>query len=90
MEKLTLESVKQIFDEKESNWKGDNAFMGLVLLSKYFNIKEKTIVCWAGHDEIKSVDVEEAIEAGVTRSDFEQLATLNWMVDEFDSLACFI
>lgn len=88
--KLTLEDVKAIFNETESSWHGDNVFKGLLLLSTHINTDEKTILSWAGHDEIKSIDVEEAIGVGVTIETFKQLALLNWMVDEYDCLACFV
>lgn len=90
-EKITRERLEQIFEDKETNWKGDNAFQGLQIIAEYFDIKNKTILAAAGREVIYSVDVDEAIEAGLTEEDANKLAELNWMIDEdFDCLACFV
>lgn len=91
MEKLTYEQVSQIFDETDSKWSGDNAFKGLLIIAKYFDVEKTDIVCWAGHDEICSVDVQEAIDSGMTRADFVQLSELNWFINEdSESLATYV
>lgn len=91
MEKITEERVREIFEDTESKWEGDNAFKGLQIIAKYFDVEKTDILCWAGHDEICSVDIDEAIEAGMTEEDFTSLAKLNWMINsDSDSLACFV
>lgn len=90
-ENLDYESVKEIFDNVDSNWTGDNCFKGLLIIAKYFDVEKTDIVCWAGHDEICSVDIEESIQAGMTREDFIKLAELNWFVNEdSENLGTFV
>jgi hypothetical protein len=82
------EEIEKIFEETESelhNVDGDNAFMGLVILSKY----SKNILQAADHDKIYSLGLEEAINANITDEDMIELAKLNWMIDD-DSFACFV
>jgi len=82
------EEIEKIFDEVDSdlsNVDGDNAYLGLVILSKY----SKNLIQCAEHDKIYSLGLEEAIEANITDEDITELAKLNWMIDE-DSFACFV
>lgn len=92
MEKITEEQFRQIFEETEAKWNGDNAMIGLIIISKYFDIRVKTILEGAGHDVIYSVDVSEIVEAGITWDDAVELRKHNWMIDEEagDCLACFV
>ncbi len=88
---MDREEIEKIFEESESKWKGDNAFQGLQIISKYFDPKKKEILCAAEHDVIYSVDIDDILKAGITKEDAETLAKLNWMIeDEFDCLACFV
>ena len=83
------EEIRKIFDETESELHkidGDNAFMGLEILSKY----TKNLIKGAGHDIIYSIDIEEVIELNITDEDLIQLAKLNWMIHEENELACFV
>lgn len=83
--KLTMDEFIDIMDETESDWDGDNAFKGLVILSKYTT----NLVQAAEHDKIWSISVEEIVELGITKEDVIKLGKLNWMIEE-DSLACFV
>lgn len=82
---ITKEEIKQIFNDVDSQWNGDNAFQGLQILSKYTD----NLIQGAGQDIIWSVDVDEIIELGITKEDITKLSLLNWMIDE-DCLACFV
>ena len=82
---ITKEEIKQIFNDVDSQWNGDNAFQGLQILSKYTD----NLIQGAGQDIIWSVDVDENIELGITKEDITKLSLLNWMIDE-DCLACFV
>jgi len=86
--KLTLEEVEEIFDVEHQlkGWEGDNAFQGLVIISKYAD----DLVQGADHDIIYSESVEKLIDTGMKREDFEQLSRLNWMVEEGEYLACYV
>lgn len=82
---MNREEIENIFNDTDSNWKGDNAYQGLQILSKYTD----RLIQGAGHDIIYSVDIDEIIELGITREDIVELAKLNWMI-EHEYLACFV
>lgn len=91
MSNITRERFEEIFKETESEWKGDNAFKGLQIISDYFEIEEGAILVGTGKDVIYSVDIDEIVDLGITEEDAEKLAKLNWMIDEdFHCLACFV
>ncbi len=81
---MTRERLEQIFQETKSEWKGDNAFQGLQVLSKY----TERLINGAEHDIIFSEDVDKIIEK-ITEEDAVSLAKLNWMIDG-DCFACFV
>lgn len=83
---MSYEEFEEIFDTVDSKWEGDNAYQGLQIIAKYTN----NVVCAAEHDIIYSESIEKLIKAGITREDVEQLAKLNWHIDEYESLACFV
>lgn len=85
MEKKAFENI---FDTTKSEWTGDNCIQGLLIINKY--ITDKTIVCGAGHDIVHSVSVDDILKAGITEEDAVALRKLNWMISEFDNLACFV
>jgi hypothetical protein len=89
IEERTEEIVK-IFEETEDELyklNGDNAFMGLQILSKY----TKNLIKGADHDIIYSISIEESIELNILNEDFIQLAKLNWMIDiDNGCFACFV
>lgn len=85
---MTLEEATQIFNDADSRWSGDNALQGLQILRKYTT---SNVLCSAEHDIIYSIDVEEAIQAGMDRDDMMNLALLNWGIDEeFSCFYCFV
>lgn len=86
---ITIEDVKAIFENIDSDWEGDNAFQGLLIISKYFDVNKTEIITYASHDQIWSVDVDESIVNGMAKEDFEKLAKLNWMIEE-ETLSCFV
>lgn len=75
---MTEERLVEIFDEMKTNWKGDNAFQGLMIMAKYFDPMKKDLIVGADHDVIYSLSGEELIEAGLTEEDAIALAKLNW------------
>lgn len=84
---MTREELEIIFKETESEWSGDNAFKGLEIIRKYVEY----VLHAAEHDIIYSVDLDDIIEADITKEDAVNLRKLNWMIsEEFDCLACFV
>lgn len=83
---MEIERLKQIFEEADSKWEGDNAFQGLQILSKYTT----KLICGADHDVIYSVDIDDIVEA-ISEEDANALAMLNWTLDsDNDCFACFV
>lgn len=82
------EELEKIFDEdNDINWEGDNAFLGLEILSKY----TEHLIQGAGHNIIYSIDIDGILEKKITVSDAVDLRKLNWMLcGECDSLACYV
>jgi hypothetical protein len=83
------EEIRKIFEETKSELhkiNGDNAFMGLEILSKY----SKHVIHGADHDIIYSIDINEIVELNISDEDLIQLAKLNWMIYDEDYLACFV
>ena len=58
---MTPESLIQILEDKDAKWTGDNAFKGLQIIAKYFDIEKKDIICSGGHDQIWSVSIDEIL-----------------------------
>ena len=87
---VTEEEIREIFENKETKWTGDNAFQGLQILAKYFPPNLKELIVGVEHDIIYSVSLEDLIDIEIDREDVEKLAQLNWMISEFDTLACFV
>ena len=88
---MTLNKFFKIFKETDSNWNGDNAYKGLMIIAKYLSPMNHEIIAGADHDVIYSVDVQELIEGGITEEDVEKLARLNWGIDKEDNyLMCFV
>ena len=85
---ITEEKMIEIFETSDySKWEGDNAFKGLLILSKYTN----NLIGAAEHDIIYSEDIDKLIEAGITEEDCIALRNLNWMIDgDCGCMACFV
>ena len=60
---------------------------GLNILSKYTN---KSVLTGANHDVIYSIDIDDAIEAGLTEAEAIRLRDINWMIEEESYFACFV
>jgi len=65
----------------------DNALEGLEILNKFAN---KSVLEGASHDVIWSINIDEAIENGITEEDVFKLRRLNWMLEDDDYFACFV
>lgn len=88
---MTREQLEKIWEETQSDWKGDNAIQGLQILQKYFDPTTDTLICGADHDVFWSVDIGEALERGLTEEDATTLARLNWSIDEDgECFSCFV
>jgi len=82
---MDLEKIEEIFNNADPDWDGDNAYLGLQILSKYTD----KVVQGADHDIIYSEDVDILIEKNITEDDVKKLAKLNWFIyDEY--LACYV
>ncbi len=87
---MTKERVEEIFEEeKQNHWHGDNAFFGLKILEKYIDPREEDLITGAQHDQIFSIGVEDAVNAGLTEEDVIKLREYNWMIEE-DAFSCFV
>lgn len=84
--KMTKERFKEIFENTESEWEGDNCFQGLQIIAKYTD----HIVNGVGDDEVRSEDIDFLIEKGITEEDVKALAKLGWMIEGNSYLACFV
>ena len=67
--------------------KDDNAFLGLQIIRKYL---PQSGIEGADHDIIWSVDVDKLINAGITEKDAIELRALNWMIEGYGYMACFV
>lgn len=87
------ERFEEIFEEVESNLSAlngaDNCWLGLLIIAKYMDPQEHTILCGAEHDKVWSVGVNELCEAGITEEDVTLLASYNWCTED-GSLMCFV
>ena len=97
------ERFEEIFDEVDeiknffSDYKGleftevraDNCWLGLVIIAKYMDPNENTLLCGAEHDKIWSVGIDDLCEAGITEEDVTLLAKYNWCTED-GSLMCFV
>ena len=82
--------LELLSDDSYGAWKGDNAFKGLQIISKYISPETTDLICAAEHDIIYSVGIDKLIEAGITEDDASALRQLNWMVEDDSYLACFV
>ena len=64
-----------------------NALEGLNILSKY---TDRSVLRGAKHDVIHSIDIDTALDAGLTDYDIFRLRDLNWMIEEDSYFACFV
>jgi len=87
MSLLTEEELLEIFEKDlpRDDSKDNSIFAGLLIIRKY--IPGAGIEA-ADHDIVFSVGADNLLEAGLTNEDAENLAKLDWMIDE-DSLAHF-
>lgn len=83
---MNREELEKIFDNEDTEWEGDNAFQGLLILNKY---AKHDVLVWAGHDQVFSIGIDEALESGLTLDDADKLRKLNWMIDD-DCFSCFV
>lgn len=83
---MNRQEFDKIFEADSGSWKGDNAYQGLQIISKYTDY----LIEGADHDVIWSVDVDKLIEAGITKEDALELRRLNWMIEDGSYMACFV
>lgn len=73
-------------DEVKVEWNGCNITQGLLIIQKYIPSKG---IEGAGKDIVYSVDIDDLVDAGITKEDSIKLRKLNWMVENYEYLACF-
>ena len=56
---MTKEEIIKIFENSKAEWKGDNAFQGLQILSKYFDPEKEELIIRAEHDIFYSVSIDD-------------------------------
>lgn len=84
LERARFEEIME--EDNNGDWKGDNAFQGLVIINKYLSEEG---IAGAEHDIIFSVEVEDLLDAGLNKKDALNLRDLNWMIKD-DYLACYV
>jgi len=84
---MDIEDVEKIFEETDAKWEGNNTTKGLAIINSFL---PDSGIEGADHDIIYSCNIQELIDAGATKEDFEKLAKLNWMVQDSEYLACFV
>lgn len=85
---MTRERFLELFDNTKSNlskFEGDNAFLGLQILSKYTN----KLIEGADHDIIYSCDIDDVLD-NITEEEVIKLAELNWSLSDDDYFTCFV
>lgn len=87
---MTEEEICELYHSEtiESDWEGDNAMQGLVILSKY--AQGEDVLVGADHDIIYSLNVSKTVEAGITEEDVHALLKLNWLIRDDTYWACFV
>lgn len=70
-----------------SNLSVDSTLAGLNVIAKYLPSKG---VEGADHDIIYACDIDELVEAGITRDDALYLRQLSWMLQDDEYLACSV
>lgn len=86
---MNREELRNILDSDDiDTWDGDNALLGLKVISNYF--PGKIVLCGADHDIIYSVSADELIDAGLTDEHAQELSNLNWMVYDDYYIACYV
>jgi len=84
MKNISYEEAEAILysDNYRGVISGCNIMKGLLIISKYIDPDKEEILCHAEHDQIWSVELDELVDAGVTKEDLEQLNKLGWYTDE--------
>lgn len=82
---MTEELFKEIFDSIEPDWKGDNCFNGMMVISKYTD----NIVTAAAKGIVYSITLKEIISLKISADDVIVLRKNNWMLTD-GRLSCFI
>lgn len=87
---MTEERIIEIFEDDEisTDWEGDNAFQGLLILSKYVDVKQAELIVAAEHDIIYGPTIDKVPD--ITEEDVLALKKLNWMLENGDQFACFV
>ena len=83
---MTEERFKEIFENTESEWEGDNCFKGLQIIAKYTD----HIVNGADRGVVWSEEIYILIKKGITEDDVKALTKLNWWIEDNTYLACFV
>lgn len=74
---ISSEVFEELLDQDyNSDLKGDWVFEGMKILDKY--LPNQNLIEGADHDIIYSVDIDELIEAGITKEDVIMLGKFNW------------
>ncbi|GGG61358.1 hypothetical protein [Hymenobacter glacieicola] len=85
---MTLQELEEIFEQEPTMPSGiDRTFEGLKILSKYTD----EVVGAPAHDIIYSIDVDTALEAGLTKEEAVLLRQYNWGIsEEYDCFYKFV
>lgn len=88
---MTEQKFIDIFKDEDikAEWEWDNALQWIDILCKYFDKTKENIICWAWHDELYSVEIEELCKRWITKEDIIKLSILNWSEQAW-YLICFV
>ena len=84
---MDLDRLYELEGSTNSDWSGDNAMQGLLILQKY---ADGDVILGAEHDKIYSISPEEAINNGLTEEDAIALFKLNWGINEYEDFYCYV
>ena len=88
---ITLEEFVEIMsnDDYTSNFDIDDVYEGLLIFRKYLP-DCKNLIVGTDHDIIYSVDIQDLIDANITRQDVHILRSMNWCKRDESYLAHFV
>jgi len=88
---MNREEVIELFEKdipsSGARMQGDDTFDGLSILSKY---TDGLVLCAAEHDRIYSIDIDEALEGGITDEELIKLRGFGFMVEDGEYFSSFV
>lgn len=85
---MTKEEIIEIFNNIniDHSYENDSTFVGLSIIAKYSNY----VIQGANHDVIWSEDIDNLIDADITKEDIIELANLGFHIEDGEYLAKYV